>query len=264
MQNQLSFCFPVKTLALSLSGTRCAWNCPYCGSHYLRGMRPAAALDYAGLNRYASVLVSGGCTPRGKVFTRKHLPVLKRLKAAGLRINLHCGLVSARDILAFKPLAAVTSFDFIADPEILELNRLKPKAYLECLERLRAQVTVIPHLMLGINRGRINSEYQALRLLSELQCPALTFLVFKPAPGTPWAGFPPPALESVERVLDYARDLMPHTPFYLGCMRPGGNYRERLDALALRYRFAKIVMPARSTLEQAGSEAIIRQECCAL
>ena len=66
---------------------------------------------------------------------------------------------------------------------------------------------------------------------------------------------------------DAARLRFPTVPIHLGCMRPHGEYRERLDPLAVRAGVNVIVSPARTAVALArdlGLEVDRREECCAV
>ena len=61
--------------------------------------------------------------------------------------------------------------------------------------------------------------------------------------------------------------MFPQVPLYLGCMRPGGRYRESLDQLALQAGINKIVQPVpalRQLASDLGLTVIRGEECCSL
>jgi uncharacterized radical SAM superfamily protein len=95
----------------------------------------------------------------------------------------------------------------------------------------------------------------------------LVILVFVPTPHTRYADRQPPSPETVANLLAEARVRFPRVPLYLGCMRPKGSYRDRLDPLAVQAGVNVIVSPSRPARELAGELGLtIRQsrECCVL
>jgi len=68
-------------------------------------------------------------------------------------------------------------------------------------------------------------------------------------------------------VIVEARLRLPDVPLWLGCMRPHGHYRQKLDPLAVRAGVNKIVSPARQAVDMAeelGLTVMCGRECCAL
>ena len=75
----------------------------------------------------------------------------------------------------------------------------------------------------------------------------------------------PPPIEAVVSILVEARLRFPDRPLHLGCMRPHGQYRARLDPLAVRAGVNKIVSPARQAMqlaEELGLSIVQGRECC--
>ena len=97
---------------------------------------------------------------------------------------------------------------------------------------------------------------------------ALTCLVFRPTPGTAYAqARPPDPAEVVAVLIEAARTLPAATVFHLGCMRPAGAYRRRLDILAWLAGFRSIVMPDRELVAALDAAGVTRREtpeCCSL
>lgn len=266
---RIEFVTPRKTLAVSVTGSSCDLNCAHCGGHYLRGMASLAeALGRRG-ERAGSFLVSGGCTAAGRVPLREHWAQIERLALRG-PLNLHTGLVTAEDAAAIGKIARVVSFDFVADASVLRnIYGLpaSPEDYLRSYRHLRRHCRVVPHICIGIMGGRIESEYRALKILKQEGAGAISFIVFRPTPGTVLAGASPPPPEEVAGVLAEARALFPRASLHLGCMRPGGRYRETLDCFALGAGINKIVQPAAPAKRlalQMGLKVSFGEECCAL
>lgn len=269
LPDTIRFAYPHKTKPVSVTGTACELNCAHCGGHYLQHMQPLAAITSAGADASASWLVSGGCQADGAVPVGEHLARLAELKQHR-RFNMHVGLVSEQEIEQLAPLADCVSFDFVTDNatigEVFGTGRTAAD-YVACYQALRRRVRVLPHICIGLKGGQISGEYQALELLRELGAEALTFIVFMPTRGTRYADRQPPALQETARLLSHARLLFADIPLSLGCMRPGGRYREELDKWAVRIGFDSVVNPAPAAVKLAdklGLAVTRGEECCAL
>jgi lipoyl synthase len=262
----IRFARPWATVPVSVTGTACALHCAHCNGHYLAGMRTLA--DPA-VERASSLLVSGGCDREGRVPVLPHMAAILAA-GAGKRLNWHVGLVDEETVLAIKPFVDVVSFDLVGDDEtIRQVYGLERSVddYVRTYQMLRRHVRVIPHLTVGLLGGRLQGERQALALLKDLGAEALVFLVLIPTPGTAYEDRQPPAVEDVIDLLAEARLAFPETPLLLGCMRPSGEYRERLDALAVQAGVNVLVNPARSAVDvarQLGLAVEWSDECCVL
>ncbi|HVJ48225.1 radical SAM protein [Desulfitobacterium sp.] len=269
----IGFDYPVATESISLTGTSCELNCAHCGQHYLKGMTDLADVkvprEEEDGSSYRSALISGGCTSEGKVPFTAHLDLLHELKKSR-HLNFHVGLLDDEEIPLLKGLADVVSFDFVGDQETIEeVYRLKRSLvdYIHVYQNLKKQVQVMPHLTLGLRGGEWGGEAKALDLLEELGLDGLVFLVFIPTPGTRYADRQPPELESVIRFLAQARLRFPDISLSLGCMRPKGQYRKKLDEAGVALGLNRIVLPtpdARRLAVERGLSVVRGEECCAL
>jgi hypothetical protein len=216
-----------------------------------------------------SWLISGGCTAQGKVPLSDHLPELARLKG-NRRYNFHVGLAAGAELAAIATLADMVAFDFPGDDQtIKEVFGIDHTVedYVQTYRDLQNMCQVIPHICIGLHGGEIRGEYRALELLGQLGVQGMAFIVFTPTRGTAYAHHPPPPLEEVVTVLATARILFPAVPLYLGCMRPGGRYRQQLDEWAVRLGINTIVNPAPQGVEAAkelGLTPLRKEECCIL
>lgn len=259
---------PAKTLPVSVTGTACALNCGHCGGHYLRHMVPVhqAATDPR-LPAATSLLISGGCDADGHVPVRPHLDALTALKGAR-RLNWHVGLIGPEELALIKPYVDAVSYDFVGDDstihEVYGLQRTV-EDYVACFRMLQASVRVVPHVTVGLAGGEIQGERRAISELRALGVDSLVFLVFVPTPGTRYAAHPAPAPEAVAELIAEARVMLPAAAITLGCMRPGGAHRTKLDSLAVQAGVNAIVNPTRSArllAETMGLTLVNRDECC--
>jgi hypothetical protein len=220
--------------------------------------------------RATSYLISGGCVAAGTVPFLPFLPKLRELRARGGRLNFHVGLVGESEAAALAGLADTVSFDLVADDgairDVLGLDA-RARDYVSALRRLRRHVSVVPHILIGLNAGRISGEPQAVEAAAAEGCESVVFIVFIPTPGTRFAACRPPDAHVVAGFLARARLRMPSVDLGLGCMRPGGSYRRLLDPLAVWAGVQRIVQPsvdAVLTAEGIGLRAVWSEECCVL
>ncbi len=259
---------PSKTRAVSVTGAVCQQRCAHCNGHYLRGMQPLDALESAGMAGVDSLLISGGSLVHGEVPLADHLDRLLALPP-DLPLNLHVGLQDGERLRPLRGRPVTVSFDLVGDDatarEVYRLNR-PARDWLEAYERLQELFPVIPHLTIGLRGGMVSGERVVLDYLSRHPPPALTFLVFRPTPGTAFAGRPAPAPSVVAELIAEAAERL-DCPLHLGCMRPAGAWRRRADRLAWLAGARTIVMPDRALvadLQEAGIPVTTRQECCSL
>jgi uncharacterized radical SAM superfamily protein len=262
----IGFDYPLDTLVVSLTGERCELNCAHCGGHYLESMSPIWKAD---AREATSCLISGGCDREGRVPVTSHLDEVARLRQ-GRIMNWHVGLIGQSEAEIIAPYVDVVSFDFVGDDEtIQEVCGLDVgvEEYVATYQLLRSYATVVPHITVGLRGGSLSGEYRSLDILGELGVDGLTFIVFIPTPGTRFADCDPPQPEEVAELLVEARLRFPTVPLHLGCMRPRGLYRERLDPLAVQAGVNVIVSPSRAAVavaEDLGLAVDKRMECCAV
>ncbi len=265
--SQVKMIYSQGTWPVSITGDTCQMDCAHCGGYYLRSMMPLErALGHK--STPLSYLLSGGCNPDGKV---PHHEQLEKVRALSRRapLNLHPGLVNTREIQPLAELVQVFSLDLVVDDTTVKEVYGSPwraKDFMASYRALRLYSRVIPHLCIGLRGGIINGEHSALSFLQKEGAEAIIFLVLRPTPGARFASCNPPLPEEVARVIARARVMFPRTPLYLGCMRPGGNYRARVDSLALAAGINRLVQPHPSALEaakQLGLELLQGEECCA-
>ncbi len=266
--NAMDFYKPIRTVAVSVTGSECELNCAHCGGHYLKAMVPIGnAIQEAVRIRASSCLISGGCSSNGKVELKYSTDKIRELKGI-YKINLHAGLLKDEDIEEVSRMADVVSLDMPASDRIIREVyglRFSTDDYIDMYLRLREKVKVIPHICIGLDEG-IEPGLSILDVLPEINPQNLCFIVFIPTSNTRFENRRPPEIFNVIKVLASARLRLPHTNIVLGCMRPGGIYRRTLDNLAIVSGINGLVMPAQSAVTQAelmGIEAVWKEECCA-
>jgi len=267
--DQVKFSAPNRTLSVSVTGSKCSLKCGHCNGIYLQNMVSLEKALGSKRGRERSYLVSGGSDLQGKVPLLEKWIELKELATRGL-LNLHTGLVTEEEARQLSEIARVVSFDFLGDNETIKNVyglSVTVDDYLASYRYLQKYTSVIPHICIGLYAGTIKGEYNALDLLKEEAVEAISMIIFRPTEGTAYSACEAPPAEEVARFIATARLMFPRTPIYLGCMRPGGRYRDAVDSLALRAGVNKIVLPApaaRRKAEELGLEISISEECCSL
>jgi lipoyl synthase len=267
--DRIEFVAPSRTCAISVTGDNCDLACGHCGGKYLKQMATLEEALSIGESGPVSFLISGGCSTQGRVPLCENLAAIKELSNRG-RLNLHTGLVGREEAELLGELATVVSFDLPGnDATIAAVYGLPFTAaqYLQAYRDLLTYTRVVPHICIGLHGGLIGGEYQLLKNLQGEAVEAISFIVFRPTAGTAFEKASPPPLSDTARLMASARLMFPRVPLYLGCMRPGGRYREELDLLALQAGVNKIVLPSPAARQKAadlGLEIIMSEECCSL
>ncbi|OWZ84039.1 radical SAM protein [Natranaerobius trueperi] len=261
----MTFVYPKDTQQVSVTGPNCELDCAHCGGHYLRNMKQLDEIDNP-----PSCLISGGCDHFGKVPILKYEKKLEEL-SKNTRLNIHAGIVNNDEAKKIGQLTDVVSFDFVGCNETIKnvygIDNITINDYLNAYRKLRKYADVVPHICIGLNGGQKSGEYKAMNLIEKEGASALSFIVFTPTKKTRFSDALPPSLEYVVEVLLTARIKFPDIPIYLGCMRPGGRYRNELDYWAIESGVNKIVIPApkaRKLAEEKGYNVLFEEECCSL
>ena len=250
---------------LSVTGVGCALNCRHCNKKFLKSM---SGFDDKIKPRTKSILISGGCDREGKVPLLGFAKEIKKLKDK-YKINAHVGLVNQEEAKKVAQLVDVVSFDFVTEPKIIiktyKLNK-KLDDYYKSLAALQKEISVFPHLTLGLWQGKISWEYQAVELLvKKFNFKNIVFNVFIPTPGTELKKQSPPLIESVEKFFHYLENNFPKLDKRLGCMRSGGKYRDELDQAAMLTGFKVITRPSRQTImlaKKLNYQIFWHDQCC--
>jgi uncharacterized radical SAM superfamily protein len=255
---------PNQFLPISLTGSGCALDCDHCDKKILEPMIP---LDYKNglfamcknLSKKGtkSVLISGGSMKNGQVPFLKHIDDIKRIKDdLGLKVIMHTGLVDESMAAGLKNAGVDgVALDIIGAQETIE------KVYhMECtvddfdhsLSLLTEyELSIRPHIILGLHYGTFLGEYEALDLISKYPTHALIIVIFMPLQGTKMQDVSPPDTDEVERFLNKSRLKMPDTKILLGCARPGGEYKKIVDRAAVDAGLNGIAYPAEGIIDYA-------------
>jgi uncharacterized radical SAM superfamily protein len=274
IQNGLSGKYP----AVSITGSRCDLMCDHCQGKLLESMIPVPgpealfetclALDRKG---DCGVLISGGCNRDGGLPWEPFLPAIRAVKEkTRLFISVHAGFVSEKDAAGLKQAGVDQALiDVIGDDETLRRIYHVPfgvervVAGMEALQK--ARLPVVPHIVCGIDYGRMRGEQNALDIVARFKIEQVVILSLMGIPGAPVQRANPPRAEDVAELIAMARLRMPRTPISLGCARARGN--ERLDVLAVDAGVNRMALPSDEAIERAqayGLDIRYRRSCCSV
>jgi lipoyl synthase len=264
---------------ISLTGNFCTLNCKHCGGKVLETMYPALSPELLlelGVklkrNGAKGVLVSGGCLPDGSVPLDAFVQVLERFKKdLGLTVFVHTGIIKLETAVALNSAGVDAGLiDVIGSTETIgKIYNLKVTVqdYADSLVALqKAKLNVVPHVIVGLNDGKLDGELRALQMIKQIKPSALVIIAFMPIHGTIMAETPPPEPIDIARVSAVARQMFPETPLILGCMRPKGKNRGMTDVLALKAGVDAVAFPSEVAVEYAknkGYKTGFSSYCCA-
>ncbi len=266
-------------LTMSVTGEACGLGCDHCGTKVLQGMLAAKSptrfqqISAEIVSQGAQgVLVSGGCLDDGSVPLDRFIEDIGRLKASGLTVLVHTGIVRPEVARGLKA-AGVDQIllDIIGDDDtirdVYHLNRTV-KDYRQALAILREEgLQAVPHVVVGLHYGEVRGEYQALQMIAEEGASQLVIVVLQPLPGTAMAKVPATPPEEVGRVLAAARIQMPHIPMSLGCAKPAGPGKRFMEKFAVDVGVQSIAYPLPSTVQYAeaqGYQVRYHEQCCSI
>jgi hypothetical protein len=263
---------------VSVTGKGCALKCKHCGGKVLETMYPAATPEKlfelcAKLKQDGAVgcLISGGCLPDGSVPLGKFVDAIGKVKRElGLTVFVHTGIIDFDTADALKK-AGVDSalIDIIgSDETIREIYNLNVTVedYENSLKALhKAGIVFVPHVIVGLQYGKLKGELKALEMISKYNPSALVIIAFMPIHGTEMATIEPPKPVDIAKVVAAARLMFPQTPLVLGCMRPKGRHRVETDILAIKAGVNAIAFPTEEAVKFAqkqGYETVFSSICC--
>lgn len=218
-------------------------------------------------------LISGGSTIEGYVPLEPYVEAINRVKEdTDLILNVHTGLLSLNLAKMLSDAKIdVASIDVVGDNETITgvygLNKTVEDYEKALYNHLRAGIKhIVPHICIGLKFGRISGELNALRMIEKISPEVLVFITIIPTKGTLMCKVTPPSVETVVKIMAIARLMFRKTSISLGCMRPGGVLRNRLDCLALNV-VDRMEIPTPKALREAEKFGLKIEKfasCCAL
>ncbi|MDD5092595.1 MAG: hypothetical protein PHQ23_16985 [Candidatus Wallbacteria bacterium] len=253
-------CRPLKTLPVSMTGTQCELQCGLCHGHYLESMKPWNN-GYPVLNGCSSVLLSGGFRRDGSLV----LPNPERIAAiaeSGVKINIHLGFYRPFEqdiLLKLCPHISTVSFNFMPDSGALSViaPHFSPDSYLDSYAHyLDLGLNIAPHVLLGLAEPA--NELLIAEKLKPFSPKKVVLLVLIPGKGQK----PRPAGDVIDSVRAF-RKTLPAAQLIMGCMRPGGAWRDEFDSLLEETGVNMVVNPHPLTVSTMTVTSETDQ-CCAL
>ncbi len=263
---------------VSLTGKSCGLNCDHCQGKLLESMIPVISPEELFNvckslrdNSAEGLLLSGGFDTNHTIPLTKFIPAIKRIKEdTGLKITLHCGILDQKTCIMLKEAGIDQALvDIIGDDDTIKnVYRTKKKVrdIVDTIKNLlNAQIPVIPHIVVGINYGKITGEYRALEIIKEFPVYILVFVSLMPIPGTPMENIKTPDAEDIARLIINARFKMPAVIIALGCARKRG-YKD-IDLWAIECGVNRIALPADEAIARAKDYKLSiewQRTCCSL
>ena len=264
--------------ALSLTGGRCELMCEHCRGRLLAPMIAAESpetlveicceLERSG---HPGVLISGGCDAGGSLPWARFLPAIRRVKeTTHLFVSAHTAFINQQDALGLKHAGVDQALvDLIGDGDSLKRIYHVPfgvERIVSALEALvAAGIPIVPHIVCGLDGGRMVGEEKALGLVARFKLKQLIILSLMSLPNTPLHSVEPPAPEKVAELIARARCQMPDLEISLGCARPRNG--SRLDILAVDAGVNRLALPSEEALARAehyGLAISYQRTCCSI
>ncbi|MFQ5834762.1 MAG: radical SAM protein [bacterium] len=265
---------------VSITGSFCQLNCEHCRGRILEAMYYTDGPDdllELGQNLFRKgcrgLLISGGSNSRGVVPLLKYVSSMKKLKKdLNFKIVVHTGLVDeplARGLREAMIDAAM--IDIIgANETIKAICHLKAtiEDYENSLQWLgKYEVPVSPHVVIGLHYGRIVGEMKALEIISRHKIASLVLVVLSSLADTPMENVKGPSLNEVGKIFVRARQMFPEIPILLGCARPKGKEKLKIEIQALEAQLDGIAYPSEEIFGYAkgsGLKPRFSEYCCSL
>ena len=264
--------------ALSITADRCALSCDHCKGRILKPMiaadDPARLLEQCKRLEAAGhpgCLLSGGCLDDGTLPWGRFLDAVRAVKKeTRLFISVHAGLLDEATAVRLKEAGVDQALlDVVGDDDTFKRVYHVPFG----IERIRgtlaalnaADLPVVPHVVAGIDYGRITGENAAIEMLAGFRIQRLVIVSLMKVPGTPMANLPKPDAFEVADLFARARMRMPDVPLSLGCARERGNVR--LEMLAVDCGVNRLALPSDEAVARAreyGLELKYQKTCCSV
>jgi uncharacterized radical SAM superfamily protein len=257
-------------VSISVTGNNCALNCEHCNTKMLDKMLDLPSFEGSLFDmaknlhekRAKGILVSGGSNIWNQVPLLPHMEDMKRIrKELGMVVRVHPGLPDEETCTALADVDVDgVMLDIIGDQEtisdVYHLDAI-PKDYEVVLERLdRHGIPAIPHIVLGHYFGKMNGEWAALDMIKKYPPKTLVLVILQPLTGTGMEGVVPPSVDEIGEFFETARSALPTTPILLGCARPLGPIKVKIDQLAIDAGLNGIAFPSEGIVGYASEKGL--------
>ena len=263
---------------ISITGNQCSLSCDHCGALILKTMIPTESpeellkkcIQLEKKGNYG-ILLSGGCTKKGKLPWQKFIPTIAEIKRkTNLFISIHSGLIDYRDALALKTAGVDQALiDVVGNDETYKKVYHVPFGVVEiqkAMEALqKAGLPMVPHVVCGLDYGRITGEEQALEMISQFPVDQVVIVSLMNLTGTKMEKIIPPDAHDVAHIIAKARTLMPETCISLGCARQRGNVL--METYAIDAGINRMALPSEEAILRAkfhDLEIRYQKTCCSV
>ena len=257
-------------VSISVTGNNCALNCEHCNTKMLDNMLDLPSFDGSLFDMAKNlhekgakgILVSGGSNIRNQVPLLPHMDDMKRIrKELEMVVRVHSGLPDEETCAALSELDVDgVMLDIIGDQEtISDVYHLDatPTDYEAVLERLyRHDIPAVPHIVLGHYFGKMNGEWAALDMIKKYPPKTLVLVILLSLTGTGMEGVVPPSVNEIGDFFDTARLALPSTPILLGCARPLGPIKIKIDQMAINAGLNGIAFPSEGIVAYASEKGL--------
>jgi len=264
--------------AISITGSECALECEHCKGKLLKPMMkantPEKLIDLCKTLEdmgNIGVLLTGGSNKSGVMPWEKYSLTIRKIKdSTNLKVSIHTGIIN-RDtalILADSGLDQALIDVIGCDQTLREVYHLdfSIKIIENSLKALfDANITVIPHIVIGLHFGEILGEYSAIKLLSKYKPDTLVFVVMSPLRGTPMENVTPPTPYEIADIICEGRMLLSESILSLGCERSRNKDGYLTEILAIESGINRIAIQSDYAINHAKNRGIdinLRETCC--
>lgn len=264
--------------ALSITGTGCALQCDHCRASTLESMiqttTPESLLEMCkklAARGQEGVLLSGGCDEEGRLCWGEFIPVINKIKKeTNLYVSIHCGLLDDATALELKEAGVDQALiDVIGDDETYRKIYHVPFGVSRIESSLaalgRAGLPMVPHIVCGLNYGKLKGEKKAVEMISRFDVQQLVIVSLMTLPGTPVWGAETPSPEEIAEIIVDARLTMPKVLMSLGCARKRGQIP--LELLAIDGGINRMALPSEEAVKRAmdyGLQIRYQRTCCSV
>jgi len=274
-------------IPISVTGNYCELSCKHCNKRYLNSMFNIDDEEIIKIikdTKRKYLLISGGTLKNGSVPIFTKLDKIKIIKENDVILNAHTGYIPEEyflDIFLFDSISIdIVGSDRIIkeiynlnlDLEYFYTNLIKLKEYIEnynCINNNeKNKPLIIPHITIGLYYGSSSFEEKAIDFVSKLSTEKLVLNILIPTKNTYFQNIENISIDRIVEIYYYARAKLPNTIIYLGCMRPFGEYRDKVDTKLLEIGIDGLVNPSKNLLRKIEDSNYFSFEkkdgCCAL
>jgi len=281
---------PNSFLNISLTGRHCELLCRHCRAMLLEDMvdintfgnpfdnaenRLLKILKKFGREIVKGMLLSGGFDKNGILpLDDKIINEIRELKSQTknqIKIFMHLGFVEKYTVNALYGCGVDgVLVNVISDKDAIKktynLKNCSPDSFYKNIKVLKnAGLKVAPHIIIGLNDGKISGEFNSIEQLSSSGADAIVFAIVKKISKHFDFINPDIKVNEIIKLFDYTKKLVPDTPISLGCARPSGFNTEKLEIELLKRGIDVISFPSDAAIEFAEKNNFkfsFLEQCC--